>query len=126
MTVVREQACPAGEYFERPKKCDLPLPKEGSLAFSSEAATQSIVQKLVIRRDDRDNAALGANPTSIDSVSIIDNRHVQLVGATSIPTGAVKKDAIGRTVQETLTRLAKAQVGVQPVEGKDAPSLLSV
>jgi hypothetical protein len=128
VTVVREQSCPVKEFFDQPKLCDLPFPNKdaGGLTFASEESTESIVKKLIIRRDDRDNAALGADPTTLDSVSRMDDGHAQLVASTRIPTGAVKKDAIGRTVQENLVRVAKTNVGVQTTESNELPSLVSV
>ena len=127
VTVVREQACPVQEYFEKPKLCDLPVPKEG-LIFSSEESMNGVLKKAVIRRDDRDNAVLGANPTKIDAMTRIDDRHAELVASTEIPTGAVKKDAIGRTVQESIVRVVKTKISIQQLEedSSAAPSLLSV
>lgn len=126
VSVVREQACPASKYFEQPKLCDLVLPKDGVLDFSSQEVTEAIVKKMVIRRDDRDNAALGAEPTSLDQISRLDDHHVDFVGSTSIPTGAVKKDAIGRTVQESIVRVAKMKTSIQELDGEESPCLLSV
>ena len=114
------------DYFSQPKLCDLPAPTEGALDFSAQSATQTLVKKLVIRRDDRDNAALGTQPTVIDKINVMDDRHIQIEASTTIPTGAVKKDAIGRTVQDSLVRVAKTKTGIQQVSGTDLPSLVSV
>ena len=137
VTVVRERACPAQEYFNQPTRCDLPLPANGGLQFHNDGdnslaatapTTQSMVRKLLIRRDDRDNAVLGAAPSTLESWTRRDGLHADLVSSTSIPTGATTKNAIGQTVEDMLVRVAKAQVGIQQEERSGgqatAPNLL--
>lgn len=132
VTVVRERVCPPKRYFEQPTLCDLPMPP--SFLFSEETLVKD-AQKLLVRHDDRDNRALGAYPSILESAVILGNdatnkarknaqggqqqkqittnNIVDIAATTEIPTGGTTKDAIGRTVLQTLTRRVQARAVVE-------------
>jgi len=118
LTVVREQACSPKQYFEQPKVCDLSLTAQGSPPFADEAVWNKDAEKLLARRDDREqtNKILGAPPSILESITSLPNNNntmIEIVAKTEIPTGAPpKKDVLGRITQDTIIRIAKARVAV--------------
>ena len=109
VTVVRERACEMKIYIEQPERCDLFIPTTGLL---SEETLQRDISKLLVRYDERDNAVLDG-ATQLESVVRKNNKEVELVANTIIPTGGMYTDGMGLEHPNTLTRLVKACAIVQ-------------
>jgi hypothetical protein len=117
ITVVREQACNAQEYAQSINSCNIVLPSD-NLIFSENTIAKDI-SKLLIRHDDRDNAALQGT-TKVDSYDL--NRNVlDLTATTTLPSGGTYRDTMGIDRLSTIDRRlkAKALVTVAPTSVND-------
>lgn len=120
VTVHRERACEVSEYFSKPDRCSLVLPKDAPLM--SEGTLRKDATKLLIRHDDRDNAVLGGSST-LRTVEMFDGGPgggaAYLVADTVLPTGGTYRDEMGLMKESTITRVVKARVVSQSAEGDD-------
>ena len=133
ITVHRENACPTERYVAQPKLCDLVLSDVagvgGVATMLSPETMEKDATKMMIRHDDRDNAALGGT-SNLVSVEQQQAGGIFMVTNTVLPTGGTIKNEIGRTVEATLIRQVKTRVVLQTSEstssGVKTSSLLGV
>lgn len=124
VTVHRERACPLADYASRPQRCDLLLPKDAPLL--SAETLQKDASKILIRHDDRDNAALGGASSLRSAEMAKDGDGVHILADTVLPTGGTYEDEMGRRKESTLTRVVKARVVSQSDREDASESLLGV
>jgi len=113
LTVVQEQACSAQEYAQSPTTCDFVLPSTGIELLSDDTLSKDL-SKLIIRHDDRDNAALQGT-TTLDSFSVLGNKKnnvVDIIATTTIPSGGTYRDTMGIERLNTIDRNLKAKAVV--------------
>lgn len=109
VNVVRERPCEMKKYIDEPTQCDLFVPATG---LPSEETIQKDVSKLLIRYDERDNAALDG-VTRLDSFTGNQKSGLEVTAITTIPTGGTFRDGMGLDQPITLNRIGKAHVVVQ-------------
>lgn len=119
LTVVQEQACNVQEYAQSQNACDVVLPS-GKVLFSEETLPKDL-SKLIIRHDDRDNAALQGT-TKLNSYQLegANQNIVNVVATTTIPSGGAYRDTMGIDRLSTIDRDVRAKVVVldQSSQGK--------
>ena len=118
VTVVEEQICSPAEYAVDIKKCDIVASTGGEAAtmpFSSSSTLSKDISKLLIRHDDRDNAAL-QGITALESVEAADNDSRTKVSSwnvfatTNIPAGGTYKDGMGADQPNMIARRVQTKV----------------
>jgi len=138
LTVVEEQICSPVEYAANVKQCDMVatissggrdgIGKETTLPFSSPETLSRDISKLLIRHDDRDNAALqgstrleSVDTVTIDSRSSSSSRRSSssssnrasswnVYATTNIPTGGTYTYGMGLDQPNMLARTVQTKV----------------
>lgn len=123
LSVVQERACNVREYAQSTTTCDLVLRDDVAKMFAEETAKD--VAKLLIRHDERDNAALQGTSSLIEYIPLPGGGGgVELLARTTIPSGGTYTDTMGLEQLNTIDRKVKAKALVV-VEG-DTTHILSV
>ena len=120
VTVVEEKICSPVEYASNNVQCDIVASNGGTadaLPFSSSITSLSKdFSKLLIRHDDRDNAALQGT-TALDSVETVESSikttkasSWDVFATTTIPTGGTYRDGMGFDQPSMMTRTVQTKV----------------
>lgn len=115
LTVVEEKPCAPAQFAgvtggAAKQRCDMLLPSVEDKILFSETTLSKDISKLLVRYDDRDNAALQGT-TSLDSIEAKNySKSLDLVATTTIPTGGTYKDTLGLDRPYTILRKVQARV----------------
>lgn len=127
VTIVEERTCSPAEYAADIQQCDIVVSSSSNtntnggppaaLPFSSPTTLSKDMTKLLIRHDDRDNAALQGTTAleSVTEVTTIDKKNSKVaswdvVAVTSISIGGTYTDTMGLEQPNILTRTVQTKV----------------